>query len=266
MINNKNSVIGSLPEVVDRGESIVQDRVTGETASTYNEQVQVENPAASYEKIYYGLRKVIRTTSWWLVAWTVFSVIDNNIPWAMALAVVTLMSFYFYDVAALFLVYAGVMAWAAVWNILVSGDPIWIIMGVIQVAFTVAAVKQYRKYKNVKAEYEAALVKQDLHSSMNKRESKLAWAALMTGGIVLVGLIGFIPAIFLAYFVNSVAFEDLVSAVLVAIMELGVLGIPVGIAAVITGSRPKAAAIAGIVFGAISMLIEIIFAVLGSMQ
>jgi hypothetical protein len=87
----------------------------------------------------------------------------------------------------------------------------------------------------------------------------MAWLALLLGSAILVGIVCFIPA--------SIVLEDeLFNTIFMTIMEIGVLGLPVGIAALVSGRRSKAAAAVGIGLGALSILIEIFFAILGSTQ
>jgi hypothetical protein len=259
MINNQSPAIDSPQKVGDgQEEKTLIPSVTGD-AAMLPQQAQIDEPPATRGTPYDNMRKSIRAWGWWSLGWSVFSVFGSNMPWAVVLVTIGLMSFYFYDVSAVFLVYAGVLLWAALWNLLVSGEVGWVIMGVIQVVCTGFAFRVYRRFRNAKANHNAKLLAQaPSSSSSGNRESRMAWLALFLGTFSLVGLCGFIPAGLALYDLDSAAAERLIGAVFDVIFDLGVLGIPVGIAAFSAGCRSKAAAAGGIALGVLSALVLII--------
>jgi len=257
--NEESQTIGSLPRVVDRQDEKTPMPLIGSDATVLPQQLPADNSATTLDTPYDDMRRSIRTWGWWLVGWTIFSALDLNIPWATVLAIVGFMSFYFYDTSAMFLVYAGTLLWAAVWNLLVGGDSVWVFVGLIQVLSTVFAYREYRKYRNAKANHEVELLSQAPSvSSFSSRESHMAWLSLLLGAIGLVGLCSLIPVSLVLY---SQAPDDPaypIYSALAMTWELGALGISVGIAASFTGRGPKAAAAVGIALGVLSALMLII--------
>jgi hypothetical protein len=263
MISNKNPGIENVTKVVDSRKDNHLSPLSIENATILSDQVQSGDIAAPNAENYYRMTKAIRTSGIWLLIWAGVIAVNQNIPWAIALATVSLMSFYFYDVTAMFLVYTGVMLWAAAWNIFLSVDYEWIGVGIIQIIVALMSIREYRLYRNTKSAYRSGIIHYDA-SDLTQRENHLAWLALIFGSVILVSIVGFIPAVIAVEYVNSTAFEDLVDIIWITSIEIGILGLPIGVAALVSGSRPKAAAAIGIGLGALSVLVELCLAILGS--
>jgi hypothetical protein len=218
----------------------------------------IRQEAKAMHSAYDSMLKSIGSWGKASVLWTVVSLVSMNFSWAAVLVVVGLMSFYFYDVAAMFLVYAGVLLWAAAWNLLATGEPGWMLLAGFQILGAVLTYRDYLKYRNAKAGISGEHSPRRLSSATSTEpESRLAWLSLGLGMLSLVILCSLIP-VGLALSSLEPGEEQLVYEVIAVIFELAVLGIPVGIAALFSGCRPKAPAIAGISLGAISVLLTII--------
>jgi hypothetical protein len=86
----------------------------------------------------------------------------------------------------------------------------------------------------------------------------MAWLSLLLGAIGLAGLCSTIP---IGLILSGRVPDDRLSPIYTAMAitwELGMLAVPVGIAAFFAGHRLRAAAAAGIALGALSVLILII--------
>jgi hypothetical protein len=257
--NNSSLIAGPQPQVEpsidkpfvprDDGISLFSEEAENNTSSTPNIQSI---------KIYESMKKSIHSWGVWLIVWTVFSVFSSNLSWAFVLAAIAAMSFYFIDCAVMFLVYTALLLWAGITN-LISGNPLWLTFGAIQLACAVFTFKEYRKYRDVKGSMDRFSLPLDSPSiSWSNRESRMAWWSFIFGVIGLIGLLYLIPAGFFLSYIGKSEVEQVVYMVFLVIFELGVLGLPVGIAALLTNQCLKAVAITGIVLGIFSALILII--------
>lgn len=222
------------------------------------QQSQVEITSILSGNPYDAMCKAIRNSGWWLVAWTIFSVFQPNLPWAVVLITIALMSFYFHNVAAMFLVYSGMLFWASAAN-LFSGEPEWIFAAVIQVVFGILSLREYRIYRNAKVGCGSKFLSQGPCTlPSTDREAHMAWLAFILGVIGLVGLCSIIPAGLVLYYEPGETVEQIVTNLLGVIMELSILGIPVGIAALSISRRAWGAAIVGIALGGVMLLVTMI--------
>lgn len=209
---------------------------------------------------YAEMRKSIRAYGlWMLLSAALTLLLAFDIGWAAVLLLVGLMSFYFYDAAGILLVYVAVLLWAALSNLLSFAQTGWGFLGVVQIVWAVLAYRAYRKYHHTKAEYEADEASHAISPvPFNNRESLMVWLAPVFGAIGMVGLCGVFPLSIVYYAANSQEPAQAVYTALAAILEVGMLGIPLGIAAMQSGYSPRAAAIAGIVLGTLSALLMIL--------
>ena len=250
----ENSQIDKVESTVDGAERGNPISITGMDSPVEIEQPQVEITGSLAGTPYDAMCKAIRASGWWLVAWTVFSIFQPNLPWAAVLITIALMSFYFYDVAAMFLVYTGMLFWAAATNLL-SAEPEWIFVAVLQVVFGILSLRDYRIYRTAKASCGSSPVSP---GSSTGREAHMALFALILGFIGLVGLCGIIPAGVVLYYEPGDTFEQVATNLLGTLWELSILGISVGIAALSINRRSWGAAAMGIVVGAIILLVSLI--------
>lgn len=205
-----------------------------------------------YEK----MQKSIHSWGIWLVLWTVYSAVTSNVEWAIVLAAAAVMSFYFSEVAGMFIVYGGLMAWAAIWNILFSGDARWMVTGAIQVVFSIVAFVNYAKYRNAKASQpvETSLFNPSTTIARD-RKTHLAWLSLVFGLIGLAGL-GALITVSIVFYEQEI--NPWIDTVIGTFFEVGFLGLPVGIAALFTNRRHWGAAVMGIILGCLAAFVLII--------
>ncbi len=215
---------------------------------------------------YAEMRKSIRAYGLWMLLSAAFGLIPGfDIGWAAILLLVGLMSFYFYDAANMLLVYSAAFLWAATTNLLLLGQGGWACLGVPQIVWAVLAYRAYRKYRHTKADYEAEQARQVMSPvQFNNRESLMVWLAPVFGAVGILGLCGLLPLTIIYYGVTSGEPATALDAALAATLELGMLGIPLGIAAVSSRQGPKAAAIAGIVLGTVSAFVMVFASIMAA--
>jgi hypothetical protein len=261
MLNGKNPGIENVTKVVDSQKENLPSPLSVENTTVLSEQVQVGDRVPTYVEDYNRMKKSIRSWTWWLVICTVISAVTSNTEWAIVLAIVALMSVYLYDVSGMYLVYAGLMLWASISNILLGGGGYWVSVGLIQLLFAGYAVREYLTYRSIGIVTNVDPQTKDLSTSISSnRGSHLAWISLLFGLIFLLSACSMISIGIVMQVTNNVdifagTWADTVSNL---IIDLGILGLPVGVASLVSNQRHKAAAVTGIVLGLISVLLLII--------
>lgn len=261
MINSKNPRVENVSKVVDIQKENLLTPLSMENTTVLSKQDQVSDIATTHIDKYNRMKKSIRSWIWWLVVCTVISAVTSNTEWAIVLGIVALMSVYLYDVFGMYLVYAGLMLWASISNILLGGGGFWVSVGLIQLLFAGYAVREYLTYRNIGIATNVDPQIKDLSTSISSnRGSHLAWISLLFGLIFLLGTCSVISVGIVMQATNNIdifagSWADTVSNLVV---DLGILGLPVGIASLISKQRHKAAAVTGIVLGLISVLLLII--------
>ena len=247
--------IQAVPDVQDQGRLISPPADWPPEARRRGVAKEPATPARRYS----DMRKSIRTWGFWLMASALISLLPGfDMSWGVALLVVGLMSFYFFDAAEMFLVYAGAMLWAGLGNLLAL-ESAWPIFGIVQIVWALLTYRQYRKYRGAKADYETEEPPPATNqTSLSRREARMPWLSAILGAVGLVGVCSLIPVSLVLYSLGSEDTNHPAFTVLAVLMQLGILAIPTGIAAVGSSYRPKAAAVAGIVFGALCVLLLII--------
>ena len=262
MTSNENPIIGNIKNTVDSKREGVLTTFSTIEADGVNKPLLTQQAATTMDDSSDKMRKSIRSWAGWLVMWVVISAISSNVEWAIVLAAVSVMSFYFYDFSGMFIVYGGLMAWAAIWNILIGGEASWMVMGVVQLVFAVSSCLEYRKYRHINhRKLIDTLSMEPTPSLSSNRESHAAWLSLFFG---LFSLIGFCSLIPMSIALLNQSIEPWIDWVFNLIFDLGFLGVPLGIAALLTGQRRKGASIGGIVLGSLSPLVLIISLILPS--
>ena len=186
-------------------------------------------------------------------------------PWGILLMIVGLASFYF-QTASMFVIYATTLAWAALSNF--AGFQIgWVAFAVFQLALSFNVFKQYRRFRNVEAEYIKTVTENSaLDKSSLKRASLIfPWTGTIVGCSSIVGM--FFIFLYVAWVVisgkstdashipvpNSIAFiKDL-------LVNFGVISFALGLASLLSQYRLKALAIIAMIAGIITVVIDIFF-------
>lgn len=219
------------------------------------------------------MRKSIRSWAWVQLLFGILSFAlagTLSAPWGVIQILIGLASFYFYSDYVMFIVYAGAFAWAAVTNLLagaLSGSA-WAFGGILQVWWAFQNYQLFVTYrKATQAQFAAAggaslsqdgpppLWEPPVLQEDTRAQRVFPWLALF------VGLIG--AAAFVVLFVGLItlnltglmrlpAWSDFVIELVVL---LGVMGVPLGIASLLAGYRPRPAAIAGLVLGVFMIMV-----------
>ncbi len=227
------------------------------------QEEQVVGQSDSLSKPYAELRRSIRSYGIWMLISAAASLLPGfDIAWAAILLLIGLLSFYFYDAAGMLLVYAVTFLLAAGGNLLALGQSGWGFLGAVQMIWALLAYREYRKYRSPRPgreiEYASA-------ANFSKRESQMVWLAPLFGAAGALGLCGLLPLSIIYYTATSSEPGDAFYMALGATVILGVLGLPIGIAAIGSGHGPKAAAIAGIALGTVSALAAIMGPIIGAL-
>jgi hypothetical protein len=181
-------------------------------------------------------------------------------PWGILLIVVGLASFYFRE-AAMFVVYSVVLAWAGISNIS-SGQTAWIAFAIVQLILAVNLARKFARYraayvKDIQDEGDSAGIDQ----TPSRADELFPWAGCIFGGVSLAGLV----VVVVGAVIYGAATEDgSVPRVLELLEELfvifGVLGVGVGLAALLSGFGRRILPIGGIVAGALVLVFEVVLA------
>jgi hypothetical protein len=264
MNSNESPIIGGLQKIVDDNQEDIISPFNTEEADCLNNPQYIKQTIANTTAVTYDkMRKSIRSSAVWLIGWAVYSAMSSNVEWAIVLAAVAIMSLYLYDFPGMSLVFGILMLWAATWNILLGGEASWVVMGVIQVGFAIFSFIEYSKYKSILTTNKTNTQSNEPSSlSFSNHESHIAWFALAFGLLSLVGLCSYILLSIALYNQSAGSWVETVFSI---IFDISFLGVPLGIAALFTGHRPKAAAMIGIVLGFFSVGLLILDVVLSSL-
>lgn len=186
-----------------------------------------------------------------------------NASWGMLLIIVGLSSFYFRS-AAIFVVYSGALAWAAVTNVL-SGSGSWMIFALIQVVFTVQTFRKFLEFRKIETELGEAAGQEGAAVVKDRCTGSFPWISLALGLASIIGMAAIFVGAIVYY--GSASPESLLPAVFVflegMVINAAIIGLTTGVASLLMGYRYKVVSILGAAGGAIILLAEI---VLGFLQ
>jgi len=216
--------------------------------------------ATSAEATYEAMLRKIRSWSRWLLGLGIIHLVAGGFlsaPWGILLLIVGTASLYFRE-AAIFVIYSVTLAWAAVGNLL-SGKPGWFAFALLQVYLAVQVFGQFRRFRQAQEEY-IALLKEDetdLPPPPRRAERFFPWASLLLGLLSLTGLIALFAGAFLfALFTKTASLPKAVGTLETLIVNLAVLGVAVGLAALLSGYRRKLVAGLGLAASALVLILE----------
>jgi uncharacterized protein YjbI with pentapeptide repeats len=207
----------------------------------------------------------VRFWSGWSLAWGVIEIILSalNSLFGLMLIVVSLFAGSVLNTAAMFIVFGVIFLWTATVNLLVGGaGPIT--AAIILVIFAVRAFLRYARYRPVEAmllaDYRSSGKEQTAVSGTIRSERLLPWLSFLTA---LLSLFGLPFCLFVAGISMGLkGFEKpptLLFFVAVGFIELSVLALALGLAAILSRYRHKALSIVGILGGAIPVLMLLFF-------
>lgn len=217
-----------------------------------DEQVHIVNAHSA-------MLKDIRSWGFWslgLGALHVFSAGFLSAPWGISLIAVGLASFYF-RTAPMYVIYGVTLAWAAFSN-LTSLETGWGLFALLQVYFAYSVFRQYRRFRTVENEY-IDLMGEDEDKDLiavDRAAHIFPWLGSSLGCASIVGL-GWIFAvmIFILMGMDYTASIPEYFGFLAGLAEtVGLLGIAVCLAALLSGYRYKAVSIIGLVAGILTLI------------
>jgi hypothetical protein len=205
--------------------------------------------------------KEIRSWSYWSLGLGVLHLISSgflNASWGILLILVGLASFYF-RTAVMFVIYAVTLAWAALSNIS-SFNAGWGFFALFQLYLAFTVFKQYRRFRQAEIEFIA------LPSNNSQKSALLAartsrwfpWVGPVFGCFSMVSVVVSIALAAILISINGDTFSNppFLFSLIVGFIELfAVLGIAVSLASLLSGYRPKALPISGLVIGGIMMVL-----------
>jgi hypothetical protein len=210
-------------------------------------------------------------------------------PWGVLLIAIGLTSFYFKE-AAMFVIYGTTLGWAALTNIMgnVRGGQIlrlrsvqvgWVGFGMLQVYFAFVTFRQYFRFRQAEADYtrlvkgmpvgapgELALTRAGRAFPLLRLRSVQVTGCLL-GGLSLGSIVPILRLRSVQVFVGMVLamnanvnrqIPDYFDFLIGMIVNLGVLGVAVGLASLLARHRYRVLAILGMIAGALVMALWII--------
>jgi len=224
------------------------------------EQARLQRKLDECGHDYAKMKKDIRSWGFWLIGIGVVSLVLSFLldpSWGLMLMIVGVSSFYFCE-SAMFVVYGSILAWAAISNLMAG--PLWAVFAVFQGILAFKVFRQFGKYRKAEKIYR-------YHHKMGRtggapipeRGARMfpwlsAAASVLSIGILL-GVVGGMA-------VSPVVEEDLtvmsgLDWAAVFAVNLGVLGLALGMASLLSGHKQKAPSVAGVVIGGLVVLITV---------
>ena len=212
----------------------------------------IQPTPASVSQGYATMRRDIR---WWGVGLLVLGVGHFlgsrflHAPWGIMFILAGLASFYFRE-AALFLVYAVILAWAGLGDLF--GGILWALVGLAQLFLAFRLIQQFFRFRRVEASHATLVASGELAEPALQRARRVfPWLASLLGVVALAGLQASVLATILTHGELPVA----VDLALELVVDLGFLGLASGLAAILSGYGQRAIAALGIVTSSLVLLI-----------
>lgn len=183
--------------------------------------------------------------------------------WGLLLIIVGLSSFYFRS-PAMFMVYGTTLGWAAISNAL-SGSGNWMMFSLLQVYF---AFKTFHQFFQFRKNFIALQTEKDTFglekTTIPNHATKLfPWISFAFGAVAFVGLVTLFLAVVIFFSITASetypAFLDFMEGV---VIDLAVLGIGTGLAALFSRYPYKLVSILGLIASVVVLVIEVVFIVL----
>ena len=227
------------------------------------EVLEADKVNAAARAAYFGpqveMQQRLRSWSVWMFIMAVVQLASGALnPWALLLIVIGGASFYF-RVASMFIMYAVIIGWAGVSNLLFAEAAMWRGFAILQAFWAYQLVNEFRRYHRIER---AARAHPEVegHADLNIQTSRAGnwfpWTALVVG-ILSLGLFGLsVVVIFGSAFLGSYNEQigSLFGGAEIASLFLGLLGLAVGLAGWASGYPRRAASIIGTIASAVTVL------------
>lgn len=224
------------------------------------EQARLQRRLEECSLEYGKMKKDIRSWGFWLIGIGVVSLVLSFLldpSWGLMLMIVGFSSFYFCE-SAMFVVYGSLLAWAAISNLMTG--PIWAVFAVFQAIIAFKIFRQFGKWRKVEKTYR-------YHHKMGRLSKEIApergarlfpWLSAVLSVVSLGTLLGVAGGMALRPVVEEelTVMTGLDWAAVFAV-NLGVLGLALGLAALLSKFKQKAPSVAGVVIGGVVVLIAV---------
>lgn len=224
------------------------------------EQARLQRKLEECSLDYGKMKKDIRSWGFWLVGIGVVSLVLSFLldpSWGLMLMVVGFSSFYFCE-SAMFVVYGSILAWAAISNLMAG--PAWAVFAVFQGIIAFKVFRQFRKWHKVEktCRYHYKMGRISTALAPERAARVFPWLSAAASVVSIGTLLGVVGGMA----VSPVAGGDptvmtgLDWAAIFAV-NLGVLGLALGVASLLSGYKQKAPSVAGIIIGGFVMIMTV---------
>ncbi|MDI6772928.1 MAG: hypothetical protein QME77_10135 [bacterium] len=174
--------------------------------------------------------------------------------WGALLILVALASFYFRE-AAMFVVYATSLAWAAIGNLL-GGTTGWSLFALVQLFLSFQTFKEFRAFRAIQAAFEQLSPEETQGEQATRRAARFfPWGSLLLGLMASGGSVIFLGTLVYAMMQGAAEVPQGAGGRLAFILDLGVLGVAVGLGSLLSGFRGKTISGIGIATSLVPMLL-----------
>lgn len=182
-----------------------------------------------------------------------------NAPWGILLLLVGAASFYFRD-AAMFLIYALTIVWAAIHNLL-SGSPLWMGFALLQCYWAFGQFRDFLRFRRAQETYVAYLTAHPTEGSIPPlRAARIfPWAAFVLGVLVVVSFVaGF------AWLVVTPQVPDNhpVHIIMELLPSLAIVGLAMGLGAFLLRYKPQLLAAIGMLSCSLLIIVWLVLLLL----
>jgi hypothetical protein len=217
-------------------------------------------PPVNLDTLMHGaMLREIRSWGFWQLGLGALHIFASGVlsaPYGFLLIGVGLASFYFRE-AAMFVLYATTMSWAAFSNLL-SGESRWVVGGVFQLYLAFRILQAFRRFRQTEVKLAPSSVIDPDDQTAGRAGRIFPWAALASGAASFALFIFAFGGLFLLATLDAsgpwIQWLSIVESVTV---NLGILGAGLGLAALLSRFHRRAASIIGLILGAIPVIGEI---------
>lgn len=225
---------------------------------------EVDEEAVAAVDGFLKMQKEIRSWGLWLLLFGALHFIGSGLlsaPWGVLLLVVGLSSFYFRQ-AAMFIIYAITLAWAAVSN-LIGAQATWVVFGLFQVYLAVQVHRNFRRFSTIQANFRRLVAEDRITTAPapDRAASVFPVTGCLLSAFSLLGVVGIIVTVFGAAIIKI----DLPGGIDFAVgivVNLAVLGLAIGLASIVAHYRHRALAVLGVIASVLVLLLWLAFTLL----
>lgn len=253
------------PEVAILEEETKDNLFFTTEAPSSNEVLEAGGTVALWQHAYEAMRKDVRSWGMWSLGLGALHVIGSGFlsaGWGVLLVIVGSGSFLFQD-AAMYVVYATTLAWAAISN-LIGGSGGWIAMSILQVYFAYKVARSYVTYRKIQTGYTELVEAGEIPepSGLNRARDFFPWMGIALGLFSFLGLLFLFLSLFvLALSELETAQTSQVSNWFVFVFDfdlnLAILAVAINLSALISRHPRKILPILGLIAGGLVIIVDL---------